>query len=404
MPDFEYRAVGAGNKLTTGYLSASDHVAAGKMLVGQGLTPFDIRPKRHSGRAWLPLSSSTLSETAVIDFLARFRILLSAGLDFERAADFLARTSNDTHARDAATTLKDELRKGVSLSNAFANPSIAMPEFVLGVTRAGEASGRIEEALSYASSFLERQSKVRSEIRSALVYPGVLVIVSFCTIAVIVTVLVPKLRELFLDSAKRVPEAAAFVFKVSDLLVQWGWTTIPLSIALFALFQSMSRTARGGVLIDRMKLTSPLLLGGVRTRIEVGTLSRQLAILLQNGVVLNDALDIAIGTCRNKALKHEIEVVRGSIRQGKQLSEALKSRRLFPAMFVELISAGEEASELPIVLSRLADIYENEADVLSKRLLTLLGPVLTLVLGLVIGFVVYAMMAALTSVNDLAIG
>lgn len=404
MPDFEYRAVGAGNKVTTGYLSASDQVTAGKILVGRGLTPFDIRPKRDTRRLRLALSSSNLSEPAVIDFLARFRILLSAGLDFERAAEFLARTSSDAHARDAATTLKDELRKGVSLSNAFANPSIAMPEFVLGVTRAGEASGRIEEALAHASSFLERQSKVRSEIRSALVYPAVLIAVSFCTIAVIVTVLVPKLRELFLDSAKDVPDAAAFVFNVSDVLFQWGWTIIPLLIVFFTLFESMSRTASGGILIDRMKLTSPLLLGGIRTRLEVGTLSRQLGILLQNGVVLNDALGIAIGTCRNKALKHEIEVARASIRQGRQLSDALKSRSLFPAMFVELTSAGEEASELPVVLSRLADIYENEADVLSKRLLTLLGPALTLVLGLVIGFVVYAMMAALTSVNDLAIG
>jgi general secretion pathway protein F len=406
MPSFRYRAVNAAGRPVTGALEASSSEAAIEHLQSVGNYPTSIMDAAGSDwRGWLKRQLVAPGRASSRDLgLATHELatLLHAGLALDRAIETVAGLGKTRRLRQPLSNVVQRIRSGSTPSAAFAAEAPIFPPLYVNMVRAGEAGGQLEAAFVRLAEYLGRAYERRQALRSALVYPVVLLATAGLAMAVNLVVVVPQFEPLFREAGRELPAATRAVAGIGKILAAY-WPLL-LSVAAAATWAARHALRRPGM---RRRWHALLLripaLGKLLTRIDTERFTRALAALLANGVSLPTALGIAKDTLGNGVIAAAVEETAASLREGEKLADRLARTGVFPDMAVDLVRIGEESGRLPEMLLHQANFYETEIRYVLDRMMALLVPAVTLVLGALVAALIASMLVAVLSINDLAL-
>ncbi len=404
MPEFRYVAVDSGAHTVEGTMDALDKAAVVERLHASGHVPIRI------AAAGLLTSNADLGELlrgrrvsrrSLALITGQLATLLDAGLALDEALDILADLVEGRREGQALQTLREKISGGATLADAMAAQPKVFPGFYVSMIRAGEAGASLEAVLGRLAEFLERTEASKEHVKSALMYPIIVAVTCCVSIAILMMFVVPRFRPLFEQAGAALPLPAQLLLLASDAVRSYWWIAVLLPIAIAGLIRAQLKSPVSRGRWERRILQAPLV-GDLVGKIEVVRFSRTLGTLLKNGVSLVTALVITRETMGNQAFVDAVGTAIERVKTGKPLAEPLLQAKVFPPLAIHLIRVGEESGRAEEMLFKIADIFETETRRSIDRMLALLGPLLTVVLGLVVAGVIGSILTAVLSVYDLA--
>ncbi len=404
MPRFYYKAVRPDGELVEGEIDAASQAALVERLRGQGQIPIRAEPRAAraaAAAASRPLFKRRRLGRKDIAMLTReLAMLLQSGLPLDRALSVIAEVAGEGPLGDLVARVLERVRGGATLADALQAAGDMFPNFYVGMVRAGEAGGSLVTVLERLADALERAQALRESVRSALIYPMIVVVLAVASLAVIMTLVIPEFRPLFEDAGQELPYITRIVIAISDFTRDFWWALAAAAVALGLGLRRQLRNPVGRLRYHRWLLRTRLL-GGLVVKVEVARFSRTLGTLLANGVSVLDAVSMTAETLGNLAVAETVAAMRGRLAEGEGLARPLAETARFPPLALQLIQVGEESGQLVQMLLRLADIYDDEVKRTLERLLALLVPLVTITLGVLIAVIIGSMLAAIMSVYDL---
>ena len=406
MPLFRYQAYDNQGALRSGEIIAQSLSLALEQLHATGIVPFQIGPDvKVAEQAWWNREirlGRELSTAAFAGFTRELATLLEADIPIDEALQGIARNKKARRIDRFVRRLLDRIRSGQALSEALRGEDTLVPNYYVSLVKAGETSGKLAENMQQLATLLERLGDIRGKLLSALVYPAILLGMALVTMSVLVTVLIPELMPIFESARAEPPRFFTFVITAKAFIVENWLIAIALMILGIALAGLVWRREATKELFDKMVLRLPLV-GAFIAKLETARLTRTLGAMLSNGVTLLDALEISSRLLKNRALRTVLADITQQVREGASFADQFARTGLFPDVAVRLTGVGERSGRLAKMLLHAAKILEGETERRVDRLMSMLTPALTLVLGLGVGLLVISVMNAILSVNQLAI-
>ena len=399
MPKFQYKVKREAEGVTTGVMEADSQRAVVAQLRDMGFFPISVEEYSESERR--DSIKDSLSRIRLKDrnyFFRQLANLLESGMPILRA---LA-TLRDQAANPKLRAVLDDLHRAVQQGSSFADaldshPNI-FPAMYVNLTRAGESGGMLDEVLWRIVNFGEQEEELRGKAFSAMVYPAFLTVVSSTAVFILVSFVFPNFVEVFDDFDASLPAVTVFVITISEFMGKFWWAVVLGLIAAGAAFQQYRKTAAGRRQLDTLWLRVPVA-GKLVQAYEMAKFSRTLGTLFDNGVPVLTALKITADTLTNTVIKGEIEDVHNRVSEGGSISDGLRAAEHFPPLVVNIFEVGEESGKLGAVTKRLADAYDVEVDRAVKTLTSLMEPVIIVVMGIVVGFLVIAMLLPMLTLS-----
>ena len=399
MPKFQYKVKKEAEKVTTGVLEAESQRAAVSQLRDMGFFPISVEEYFETeARASLKAKLARIRLKDRNYFFRQLANLLESGMPILRALATLRDQATNPKLRAMLEDLHGAVQQGSSLANAFELHPNVFPAMYVNLTRAGEAGGMLDEVLWRIVNFGEQDEELRGKAFSAMVYPAFLTVVSSAAVFILVSFVFPNFVEIFADFDATLPAITIFVITISEFMGKFWWAVLLGLIALGALFRSYRKTAAGRQQLDTLWLRIPFV-GDLVQRYEMAKFARTLGTLFDNGVPVLTGLKITADTLTNTVFKREVEEVHVRVSEGGSISDGLRDAEHFPPLVVNIFSVGEESGKLGEVTKRLADAYDVEVDRAVKALTSLIEPVIIVVMGIVVGFLVIAMLLPMLTLS-----
>lgn len=406
MPVFDYRALDQCGKTTSGIIDAESINAARNKLRSGGLFPTIIKESQEtsSSRKWRFLHRGLFTATAKpsdIWMSARqLATLLKAGFPLVNALDALISQSRPGPLKKILAEVKDYVLEGGSLAAAVDRyPSVFSPLFV-NMVRAGESSGTLETVLYRIAEIGEKQEALMQRIRSASVYPAIMLMIGTAVLYFLMTHIVPSITSIFNEMDQVLPAPTRLLMSLSLLARHYGWL-LPIAVFLIVvLFKRFRRTKTGKHFLDRLMIRTPFV-GNVLRKTALSRFSRTLGTLIGAGVPMISALSVARGVVLNSEISGFIASGAESVSKGVPLSKALSNEALVPPIMIQMIQVGEQSGELENMLETVADMFSSQVENLLMNLTTLMEPLIIVALGIIIGFVVLAICLPIFEMNQL---
>lgn len=404
MTRFHYRAILANGQMSDGEIAADSHAEAIAGIQALGLIAVSAEPADSSWLRSLMTREIGLSRAdagkQLTGFIRQLGVLLQAGLPLDHALEVFGEAAGRKGGADVSRRLLDRVRGGTALADAMAEETL-FPKFCTSMVRAGEMSGSLETVLARLGDFLERSQATKAKVKSALMYPIIVLIACLVSLVVLFSFVVPRFRPFFEDARVELPFATQTLLLVADAFENYWWAPILLCATVALYIGGMITNPQRRPQWDRFMLRLPAV-GAMLHKAEIAHFSRILGTLLKNGVALPNGLAIAADTIRNQAIAPAIVEVARNVTEGKGLAEPLAQTGLIPPLALRLLRVGEEAARLDDMLLEVATIFDWETETSMNRLLTAIGPALTVGLGLLVALVIGSLMMAILSVYQLA--
>lgn len=409
MPQFHYQATTPQGKIIEGFMEAGEEQFVVSRLHDQGYLPLKITlPGPSKGKAAgrgfaLPIlpGRGAIRQRDLLLMTQELATLLSAGLPLDRAFSVLIGLTNKAELRQTVEQILNKVKQGKALGEALADYPKIFPPLYVNMVKAGEMGGFLDTALERLAEYLERAQEVQEEVKSAIAYPAILVLVGGAAIILMFTFVLPKFAVMFEDMGDALPLPTRFLLAVSHVIQSYWWLFILTAAgAGFGLRQYLS-TPQGRFAWDRWSLRLALI-GQLLQKREIGRFARTLGTLLKSGVPLLQALELVEEVVGNRMISSSLKEVRAGIREGQGIAGPLGKSGVFPSLALQMVSVGEETGRLDEMLMKVAEYYERDTQTQLRRLTSLVEPVLILTMGLVVGFVVIAMLLGVFSINDVS--
>ena len=390
MANFVYSAVDKSGKKTKGTISAQNIERARKMLRDQGLTPTKVSAETIFNKEMNISIGAAVKPRDLSVFCRQFESILNAGVTIVQALEMLAgQTENKIFAK-AISEAQISVKKGSSLSEAMKEHPKVFPELLVNMVEAGEASGNLETALARMSVQFEKSAKLKALIKKAMIYPIMILIVAFGVLIVMSIVVIPQFAKMFESMGSDLPVITKIVMAFSNFLMhKWYFLIMIIAAVIFA-FVSFGKTENGKVVYGTIAIKAPLF-GKLVVKSNSASFARTLSTLVSSGIAISDALEIASRSLKNILFKRVIADARKEVEQGVPLSTPLRRSGLFPAMIPQMINIGEETGNIDGMLTKAADYYEDEVEIATGSLTTMMEPLIIVVMGVIVGFLVLAM-------------
>ena len=408
MPQFHYQATTPQGKIIEGVMEAGEERLVVSRLHDQGYLPLKINlPGPDTGKtAGQGLSLPALGRGAVrqrdlLLLTQELATLLSAGLPLDRALSVLIGLTNKAQLRQAVEQILNNVKQGQSLAEALAEYPKIFPPLYVNMIKAGEMGGFLDTALERLAEYLERAQEVQEEVKSAIAYPAILVLVGGAAIVLMFTFVLPKFAVMFEDMGDALPLSTRFLLAVSYYLQTYWWLLMLSTVGGGYGVWRYIATPQGRFAWDGWSLRL-VLIGQLLQKREVGRFARTLGTLLQSGVPLLQALELVEEVVGNQVISRSLKDVRAGIREGQGIAGPLGASGVFPSLALQMVSVGEETGRLDEMLMQVAAYYERDTQTQLRRLTSLVEPVLILTMGLIVGFVVIAMLLGVFSINDVS--
>lgn len=408
MASWRYTAVDRAGQAISGTVEAPDEDSVLRQLRRDGAMPLSVMPSRGGlfgtlGRILNDPAggSGRLRRQDVTDITRELATMLGAGQDLDRALRFLVETAPNKRVAKQMSELRDEVRDGSALAAALGRRPNSFSRLYIGLVRAGEAGGTLAPTLERLADLLERERSLAATVRSAMIYPALLIVAAIGAVALLLTQVLPQFGPLFEQNGATLPASTQFLISAGDAVSNHGVLALAAILLLAVLGRAALREPTIRLAFDRFKLKLPVI-GGLVREIMAARLSRTLGTLLQNRVSLIPALGIVRDVLGNEAGVRALDQATTSASGGGGLSRALADSGLFPPRLVHLIRLGEETAQLGPMALRAASIHEEQVRLATQRLVALLTPTITIVMGAVIAGIVSSLLMAMLSLNDLA--
>lgn len=394
MAIYRYRAYDASGRQATGELDAQGPKDAAERLKQGGLFASEISIKE-SGRGFL---KKRVSETALASTVRQLSTLLNAGTPLFEALSIISEEAENPLLADALTQVRQRVGEGASLCGALSSQKV-FPEFLVRVVEAGEESGTLEEALLRVAEYLDSKARLREKIGSAMVYPAVMTVVGGAVLSFLFIYVLPRITEVFEDTQRALPLVTRLLFFFVDAASSyWPAILALLGLGVYA-FKRAMKTEKGQAALERALLRLPFA-GSAYRRFQTASFSATLGHLLSTGLPIIKALDLTSKVLSASVYRKALGKAANDVAEGAPLSKSLKTSGLFPAMLVQMVSTGERSGELGPLLVKAASFYEREFDSTIARTLALLEPALILAMGLIVGFIVLAILLPIFELNQ----
>ncbi len=388
MPAFVWTGRTRDGKVVSGERVADNKAAARALLERDQIAVTSVREK---GREIaLPKFGGGVPAKDLAIFTRQFSVMIDAGLPLVQCLEILgSQQQNKTFARVLQQTRMD-VEGGASLADAMRKHPKAFDELFTNMIAAGEAGGILDTILKRLATYIEKNVKLKAQVKGAMVYPVSVLGIAGIVIAVILWKVIPTFASMFAGLGAELPLPTRFVIALSQWLVRLGPFLIIGGILLVVAFRRYYATYGGRRVIDKIVLKAPIF-GTLMQKIAVARFCRTLATLISSGVPILDGLEITARTAGNAIIEDAIMFVRKGVESGLTLAQPLKDTGVFPAMVVQMIGVGEQTGALDAMLSKIADFYEEEVDQAVANLLTLMEPIMILFLGISVGGIIIAM-------------
>jgi type IV pilus assembly protein PilC len=389
MPVYAFRGRNVRtNESISGERFSSSPQALAAVLRREQVAPITIREKKE--RKPLLAFRKGVSQNEVAIFTRQFSVMLDAGLPLVQCLEAIGQQHPNQNFRTVLEQVRIDVESGSTLADAMARHPKVFDTLYTNMIAAGETGGILDTILQRLAVFIEKIVKLKRALRSAMIYPSVILSVAVVVVGIILWKVVPVFRTLFEGFNVQLPLLTRIVIALSEIVE--SYFVFLLAGAVLAAFglRSYYRTENGRFAIDRFLLRIPVL-GEVFRKIGVARFTRTLATLLSSGVSILEGLDITARTAGNAILEKTVLQIRKNIEEGKTIAEPMKQSNFFPPMVTQMVSVGETTGELDTMLVKVADYYEEEVDVVVSSLLTILEPLMMVVLGVIVGGIVIAM-------------
>ncbi|MGO9265256.1 MAG: type II secretion system inner membrane protein GspF [Candidatus Binataceae bacterium] len=406
MPVFAYRGLAPNGRNVAGVIDADSARNARGKLRELGIFPTDLTEEESAARGiatqwqWLPSFRRGIKAPELSLLTRQLSTLLGAGVQLTEALGTLGEQSERPHVKRILSQVRERVREGSSLADAFAVHPEIFNDLFIGMVRVGEAAGALEPVLDRLADYGERQSEFIGKVRGALTYPIIMIVAGMLIMGVLVTYVIPQVATIFEQQNAVLPLMTRILIGLSNFLSNyWLLILIALVGAAAGIMFGLS-TKAGRRFYDTWILRLPFI-GPTMTRIACARFARTLATLLESGVQLVPALTAVKRVVSNGLLAEAVEHSRESIREGHGMGDTLQRSGLFPPLLIEMIKIGERSGELEQMLHRVADNYEREVDSSLGQLTTLLGPLMTVMMGAVILIMMLSILQPILQLNQM---
>ena len=406
MPTYVFKGRNRLNEIVVGERVAADRPALEAMLRREQVI---LTTAREKGREIsLPkIGREKVKHKQLALFTRQFSVMLDAGLPLVQCLEILGQQQDNKHFQKVLLQTRGDVEAGMTLADAMAKHPKVFEPLYSNMVAAGETGGILDIILQRLSTYLEKMVKLKSDVKSALIYPIAVIVISIIVITVIMIVVIPAFKNIFeglLGPGERLPMLTEIVVAMSQFLAGYWWLFVLVIGVLVFSAKAYYKTEGGEHVIDAIMLKLPVF-GPILKKIAISRFSRTLSTLLSSGVPILESLDITARTAGNVIVGDGITKIRVAIEQGQTFVEPLKANTIFPIMVSQMIGVGEQTGALDAMLAKIADFYEQEVDSAIANLLSLMEPAMILFLGVTIGTIVIAMYLPLfTLIGKLAGG
>lgn len=409
MARFRFRAVSGSGEVVEGAVDAASEAEVVAQLRGQGHLPLRVEPgataatERGTVGRWLhqPLFGQRRVGRRDVALITReLATLLDAGLTLDQSLRLMIDLVEGEAARALLAEVLEQIKGGSSLADALARHPDVFSQAYVSMVRAGEAGGSLDEVLGRLASFLDQAEALHEQVRSALVYPVLVLVIAGLSIVVLLTVVLPQFTPLFEGAETELPLLTRGLIGLGDFMQRYWWALMLIIVGGLWLVRRAWRRPASRARMDAALLRLPLF-GTLLAKLDTARLARSLGTLLANGVPLLNALSIVQGTLANASLRAALAEASSGVKEGRGLAEPLARTRAFPVLAVHLLSVGERSGHLEPMLLKVADVFDREVRSTIERLMALLVPALTVTLGLIIALIIGAILMAILSAYEL---
>lgn len=414
MANFQYSALDAKGEQTTGALSAASEAEAIQQLRARGLYPTQITeegkskgkkgaPAKTKGRAATKAKTASKGQVggrikpkSLMIFTRQLATLIDSGLPLLRSLTVLEKQEPNPVLKATVAALAENVQGGSTFSESLAQHPKIFNKLYVNMVKAGELGGVLEIVLNRLAEYQEKAQKLKNKIVSAMVYPVIVMFIAVAILVFLMIFIVPKFKEMFSATDSELPLISKIVFGMSEFFLARPlfvpnvlFVFIIFMVGVF-LFNLWGRTPGGRVIIDNMKLKMPVL-GDIQRKSAVSRFSRTLGTLVTSGVPILQALNITRDTAGNVIISKAIEKVHEAVKEGETIVTPLQASGVFPNMVISMVDVGEETGQLPEMLLKVADVYDDEVDNAVTALTSILEPIMIVILALIVGSVVFAL-------------
>ncbi len=387
MPVFEYKGKTLSGAGVSGELKAKSKAELQRILRNNKVLVSSIsrKPSRVSIRLIRRIKKIHISR-----FTRQFATMIGAGLPMVQCLEILSQQSDSPELREVIDKVRQSVQSGSTLADALSRHKKAFDDLYVSMVDAGEIGGALDQILLRLATYREKADALARKVRGALVYPAVIVTVAIGVTFVMLTYIVPVFAKMFEGLGAELPMPTQMVLKLSSFLRSNIFTGLGLLILFLIFYRWYSKTDKGRLLIDKLKLRAPLL-GDLLRKTAISRFTRTLGTLISSGVSILDALEITARTAGNRVIQDAIKRSVVSIAEGETITHPLKETGVFPPMVTQMISVGEKTGGLDDMLQKIADFYDEEVDAAVAALTSIIEPVIIVAMGLVIGGILIAM-------------
>lgn len=402
MPTFQFEAMDQSGKEVRDSIDAATQEEAQQLIRQRGffVTKISERskkqatkkaPARKGGRKRKKsFTIGRISTKQLCTFTRQLSTLQDAGLPILRSLKILEGQCKPGVLKNSLADVVEDIESGSTLSEAFSKHPKAFDRLYCNMIKAGEAGGALEAILQRLADFKEKSQTLKRRIKAAMVYPVVVVTVACVIVGFILYFIIPKFESIFKDFGVPLPQMTIVLIKASHVVIEYFWAVLLAPVLIWIIIKLLYRLKTGAYVLDRMLLWIPVM-GAIVEKSTVARTTRTLGTLVQSGVPILEALNIVRDTAGNAVFERAFSRIYDSIREGETIAQPLKQARIVDDIVVNMIDVGEETGELDTMLNKIADNYDEEVETLVESLVSLLEPIMIVVLGGIIGFIVIAL-------------
>ncbi len=402
MPSYSYKAVKLDGEVQEGILDAASEADLHRQLQSAGLIPIRTRVAGGLSTLLTRRKKKGFSAKEVALLTRELATLLEAGLTLDRSLQILIDLSDAEEKTQLLGSLQEAVRGGAVFSDALERHQDVFPKLYVNMVRAGEASGALDAVLSRLADYLEQTQELRETVKSALVYPSILVVVAALSLVVLLMFVVPQFKQLFADLGAALPLPTQIVIGIGDTFRNYWWVLAALIASAAALVARAMQNPRLRYQWDVRVLRAPLF-GDLLWKLETARFSHTLATLLKNGLPLLSALTLSKEVVGNRRVAELLAETAEELKHGKGLAAPMMARDALPKLALQMIKVGEESGSLDAMLGKVAGVYDQESRATVQRMLTLLEPILIIGLGVIIAAIIMSILLAILAANDLVL-
>jgi len=408
MATYAFVAMNSSGQEVKDEIEANTSEEAIAKIRGKGFFPTKVREKAAkkkvgkkeeaaastSSKRKMPISIGGVPRKQLVGFTRQLSTLQDAGLPILRSLQILEQQQKPGLLKAIIGGVADEVEGGGTLSDAMSKFPKAFDKLYVNMINAGEAGGVLDLILARLADFMEKAAKLKKKVIGAMIYPCVVISIAVGIVSMIMIFVIPKFKEIFHDFGTKLPPVTEVLMAISDwFATQYGWAyVIAFPVVWFLMIKLIKMSEGGKYAVDKVKLYIPIL-GGILAKTAIARFTRTLGTLISAGVPILDAINITKETCGNEVYSRALIKVHDAIREGESMADPLRATKICDAIVVNMIDVGEETGDLDKMLIKVADNYDNDVDVLVGSLISILEPVMVVVLGLIVGFIVVALFA-----------